>query len=92
MRPGRLGSLTGGCGGAGGPWGIVCGREGLSKSSYSREGFRMRLLELVCWSIPPVDNPTRELKSGRQNENVVFWFNNKVCPAETKIYLTIKVK
>lgn len=69
MRPGRLTSFTGGCGGAGGAWGIVCGREGLSKSSYSREGLRMRLPELVCCSITPPDKPTREL-SERAGEAV----------------------
>lgn len=62
MRPARLGSLTGGCAGTGGAWGIECGRDGLSKSSYSREGLRMRLPELACWSMPPLDNPTRELE------------------------------
>lgn len=64
MRPWRLGSFTGGCGGMGGPWGNVCGRDGLSKSSYSKEGLRMRLPELLCWSIPPPDSPTIELEGG----------------------------
>lgn len=63
MRPGRLGSFTGGWGGAGVAWVIVCGKEGLSKSSYRREGLRMRFPELQCWSNMLLDNPSRELKS-----------------------------
>ena len=69
-RLGRPGSRTGGWGKLAGPWGWAWPSEGLSKSSYSREGLRMRLPapELPWVSIPPPDSPNSELQEGAREK------------------------
>lgn len=46
----------------------------------------MRLPELECWSIPPLDNPTRELGEKRKKENgTKKMLRKKICLVGVKV-------